>query len=106
MGGNKIPIKGAMKVLGTWLTRDMISDVVVDDNIQKAFALGSTDLFRGRLNPLASRNLCETYVFLVLLYSGENWILNHQLIEKPESLQRPLKRHHHLSSREASFNYL
>ena len=49
MGGNKIPIKGAIKVLGTWLTRDMISDVVVDDNIQKAsrasFALGSTDLF-------------------------------------------------------------
>ena len=110
MGENKIPIKGAIKVLGTWLTRDMISDVVVDDNIQKArrasFALGSTDLFRGRLNPLASRNLCETYVFPVLLYSCENWILNHQLIEKLESLQKPLKRHHHLSSREASFNYL
>ena len=47
-------IKGAIKVLGTWLTRDMISDVVVDENIQKArrafFALGSTGLFQGRLN--------------------------------------------------------
>ena len=56
-----------MKVLGTWLTRDMISDVVVDENIQKArehflHVLVSTALFQGRLNPLTSRDSCEMCV--------------------------------------------
>ena len=62
MGANKIPIKGAIKVLGTWLTRDMISDVVVDENKAKNafFALESTGLFQGSLNPLTSRDLGES----------------------------------------------
>ena len=50
--------------------------IAVDDNIQKArrafFALGSTGLFQGRLNPLTARDLCETCVFPVLLFGCEN----------------------------------
>ena len=58
------------------------------------------------VNPPTSRDLCETYVLPVLLYSSEHWeasyphtergnepgdkakhwVINHQLIEKLESL--------------------
>ena len=71
----------------------MISDMAVDENIQKArrafFALGSTGLFQSRLN-LWHQWTCVKRVFPVLLYSCENWILNHQLIEKLESFQTQL----------------
>ena len=91
VGESSIPVRGSIKVLGTWLTSNLTSDIAVDDNIQKArrafFALGSTGLF---LNPLTVRDLCETCVFPVLLFGCENWILNNQLVEKLESFQSQL----------------
>ena len=47
------------------------------------FAFESIGLFS--VNPPTSRDLCETYVLPVLLYSCEHWVINHQLIEKLES---------------------
>ena len=82
----KIPIKDSISVLGTQLTGNLTSENAVDDNILKSkkafFALGNTGLFQGKLNPLTSRDLCETCVFPVLLYGCENWILKSQLIGK------------------------
>ena len=46
------------------------------------FAFESIGLFS--VNPPTSRDLCETYVLPVLLYSCEHWVINHQLIEKLE----------------------
>ena len=89
VGESSIPVRGSIKVLGTWLTSNLTNDIAVDDNIQKArSALGSTG--QRRLIPLTARDLCETCVFPVLLFGCENWILNNQLVEKLESFQSQL----------------
>ena len=58
------------------MTRDLICDVAVDENIKKA----RTAFFvLGRLDSLTIRDLCEMCAFPALLFSCKNWVLNQDM---------------------------
>ena len=91
IGNTQLPVESAVKCLGIWWDFSSSSKISIDDRIHKAraafFAHGELGAFQGQLNPLSSRSLAESCIFLVVMYGSESWTLNKTLLTKLESFQ-------------------
>ena len=91
LGGNTISTKRSASCLGVQWLCNLSAKESVNANIAKArkafFALGSTRVFHGDLNPLSSSNIFETCVLSVLLYGCETWLLDASCIQALERFQ-------------------
>ena len=94
--------KTSASCLGVKWCSDLSARDSVNTNILKArkafFGLGSTGVYHGKLNPLSSSSIFESFVLPVLLYGCETWMLDATCIQALDRFQceigRRISKHH------------
>ena len=88
--------KSSASCLGVKRRSDLSARDSVNTNILKArkafFGLGSTGVYHGKLNPLSSSSIFESFVLPVLLYGCETWMLDATCIQALEKFQSEIVR--------------
>ena len=83
--------KTSASCLGVKWCSDLSARDSVNTNILKArkafFGLGSTGVYHGKLNPLSSSSIFESFVLPVLLYGCETWMLDATCIQALDRFQ-------------------
>ena len=83
--------KSSASCLGVKWCSDLSARDSVNTNILKArkafFGLGSTGVYHGKLNPLSSSSIFESFVLPVLLYGCETWMLDATCIQALDRFQ-------------------
>ena len=83
--------KSSASCLGVKWCSDLSARDSVNTNILKArkafFGLGSTGVYHGKLNPLSSSSIFESFVLPVLLYGCETWLLDATCIQALDRFQ-------------------
>ena len=83
--------KSSASCLGVKWCSDLSARDSVNTNILKArkafFGLGSTGVYHGKLNPLSSSSIFESFVLLVLFYGCETWMLDATCIQALDRFQ-------------------
>ena len=84
--GQSIQTQMASKCLGVWWKYNLFPSKSVEESVSKArcvfFAIESTGIFHGKLNPLTGRNLFDTFVVPILLCGCETRILSDSIPTK------------------------